>query len=189
MKDKKIGLCITGSFCTFSNILPVLEEMCRENCVTVIMSQTAYSTDTRFWNIEEYKSKLRDITKNNIIHTITDAEPIGPKKLFDIILIAPCTGNTLAKLNWGITDTAVTMAAKAHIRNESPLVLAVSTNDALGTAAQNIGMMLNKKHIYFVPFSQDDCQKKPRSMIADLSLCMESLEAALDGKQLQPVVK
>lgn len=188
MKNKKIGLCITGSFCTFSALLPVVEELCRDNSVTVIMSETAYSTDTRFWKIEEYRDRLRQITGNDIIHTIADAEPIGPKKMFDVMLIAPCTGNTLAKLNWGITDTAVTMAAKAHIRNGRPLVIAISTNDALGAAGQNVGMMLNKRNLFFVPFSQDDSIKKPRSMVADLSLCRSAAEAALEGVQLQPIL-
>ena len=188
LKDKKIGLCITGSFCTFSALLPVLDELCRHNDLTAIMSDTAYSTDTRFWNIEEYRRIVEEKTGRGIMHTIAEAERIGPGKLFDIMLIAPCTGNTLAKLNWGITDTPVTMAAKAHIRNGRPLVIALSTNDALGAAGQNIGMMLNKRNIYFVPFGQDDCEKKPRSMVADLSRCGAALEAAFEGRQLQPII-
>ena len=189
LQNKKLGLVITGSFCTFSAVLPVLEDLCRENEVTVVMSETAYSTDTRFWKIEDYKNRLREITGHGIIHTIRDAEPIGPGKVFDALLVAPCTGNTLAKLNWGITDTAAVMAAKAHLRNGRPLILAVSTNDALGAAGQNIGMLLNKRNIYFVPFRQDDSGKKPRSMVADLSLCAQAVEAALEGRQLQPLIQ
>ena len=117
LQNKKLGLVITGSFCTFSAVLPVLEDLCRENEVTVVMSETAYSTDTRFWKIEDYKNRLREITGHGIIHTVRDAEPIGPRQMFDALLVAPCTGNTLAKLNWGITDTAAVMAAKAHLRN------------------------------------------------------------------------
>lgn len=188
LKEKKIGLCITGSFCTFSELLPYVSDLCIDNDVTIIMSQNAFTTDTRFWDIEEYKRKLIDITKNPIIHTIVDAEPIGPKKMFDIMLIAPCTGNTLAKLNYGITDTAVTMAAKAHIRNGRPLAIAISTNDALGAAGQNIGAMLNKRNVYFVPMRMDDYDKKPRSMVADLSLIRATLDAALEDRQLQPIM-
>lgn len=188
MKDTRIGVCVTGSFCTFSQLLPVLERLSKDNEVTAILSPAAYNTDTRFYRAEDFKREVARLTGREIMSTIVEAEQIGPKKMFDIVLVAPCTGNTLAKLNNGVTDTAVLMAAKAHIRNNRPLVLAVSTNDALGAAAVNIGGLLNKKNIYFVPFSQDDYVKKPRSMVARFGLCEQAMEYALKGEQIQPVI-
>lgn len=188
MKDLSIGVGITGSFCTFAQLLPVLERLSRDNTVTAVMSPMVYQTDTRFYKAVDFRNDVEQICKTTIMSTIVQAEEVGPKKLFDIMLIAPCTGNTLAKLNYGITDTAVLMAAKAHLRNGRPLVLAVSTNDALGAAALNIGALLNKRNIYFVPFSQDDHVRKPRSMVARFGLCEKAMEAALLGEQLQPVI-
>ena len=152
------------------------------------MSENSYSLDTRFGDAAHWREQFREITGNTIIHTIPQAEPIGPKKLLDALIIAPCTGNTLAKLSNGITDTCVTLAAKAHLRNQRPLLIAPSTNDALSNAGKNIGSLLNYKNVYFVPFGQDNCKGKPTSMVADFSLIPDSLESALRGEQIQPVV-
>ena len=151
-----IGYCLTGSFCTFDKSISVLEELVKAgNNVVVIMSENAFSTDTRFGDAKDIQNKIIQITGNSIIHTINQAEPIGPKKMFDVLAVVPCTGNTLAKLASGITDTSVTMAVKSHLRNNRPVVIGVSTNDALGAAAKNIGMLLNYKNYYFVPFGMD----------------------------------
>ena len=185
----KIGYCLTGSFCTFAKSLEALEALVRAgHTITPIMSQTAYTTDTRFGDAVDIQNRLIAITGNSIIHTIAQAEPVGPKKMFDVLAIVPCTGNTLAKLAAGITDTAVTMAAKSHLRNERPLVLAVSTNDGLGIAAQNIGRLMAWRSVYFVPFRQDDPVKKPRSLVADFAQILPAAEAALAGRQLQPMI-
>lgn len=152
------------------------------------MSENAYSLDTRFGDAVYWQRRLKEITDNQIIHTIPQAEPIGPKKLLDALIIAPCTGNTLAKLSTGVTDTAVTLAAKAHLRNGRPLIIAPSTNDALANAAKNIGALLNYKNLYFVPFGEDNYEGKPTSMVADFSQIQETLEMALKGKQLQPII-
>ena len=151
------------------------------------MSENAYSTDTRFGTAEYFKKEIEDICGKKTVHTINAAEPVGPKKMFDVLLVEPCTGNTLAKLANGITDTAVTMACKSHLRNGRPLVLAVSTNDALGNSARNIGALLNYKNIYFVPMRQDDPNGKPNSLVADFSKIKIAAEAALNNKQLQPL--
>lgn len=188
MTDINIGFGICGSFCTFSQIIPVIEGLAKSNNVFPIMSEAAYETDTRFYAAEDFHVDVTRASGNQIIHTIVDAEPIGPRKMFDAMVIAPCTGNTLAKLALGITDTAVLMAAKAHLRNNRPLVLAISTNDALSGSAQNIGTLLNRKNVYFVPFSQDDFEKKPRSMVARMGLIDKSIELALGGEQIQPIL-
>ena len=146
------------------------------------------STDTRFGKADEINKRIEDICRKNIIHTITDAEPIGPKRMFDILIVEPCTGNTLAKLACGITDTAVTMACKSHIRNARPVLLAVSTNDALGNSAKNIGHLLNFKNFYFLPMRQDNSTAKPRSVVADFSLTQKAIESALKGEQIQPII-
>lgn len=184
----KVGFAMCGSFCTFSNVFPVMELLSRDYPVTPIFSEAAYSTDTRFGNAAEHIELAEEICGMPPIHTIVQAEPIGPKKLFDILVIAPCTGNTLAKLAHGIADGPVTMAAKSHLRNGRPVLIAVSTNDALGAAAENIGKLMARKHYYFVPFRQDDPQKKPRSMVAEFSAIPQALEAALEGRQFQPVI-
>lgn len=188
MQDKKIGVCITGSFCTFSQILPVMERLARDNQVTAILSSAAATTDTRFYKAEDFRREVQRITGRPPMTTIAEAEHIGPQKLFDVLLVAPCTGNTLAKLHHGITDTSVLMAIKAQVRNDRPVVIALSTNDALGTAAINIGGLLNRRNLYFVPFSQDDHEKKPRSMAARFGLCEATMEAALEGRQAQPMI-
>lgn len=189
LKDKKIGFAMCGSFCTFSRAINALRDLSELGAdITPIMSETSYSTDTRFGTAAHFRGQLSEITGKDIISNIHDAEPIGPKKLFDALVILPCTGNTLAKLANGIADTSVTLAAKAHLRNGRPIIIAVSTNDGLGAAAQNIGRLLSRKLIYFVPFGQDDYIHKPDSLVADFKLLPETISAALDGRQLQPVI-
>lgn len=187
--NKVVGFALCGSFCTFSRVIEQIVNLKKLNYdVIPIMSQTAYGTDTRFGKAADFISEIEDICKNKIIHTISSAEPIGPERMLDVLVIAPCTGNTLAKLAVGITDTAVTMAAKSHLRNRKPVVIAASTNDGLSGAAKNIGQLLNYKNIYFVPMGQDDCNKKPNSIIANFEKIPEAVEAALKGKQLQPIL-
>lgn len=182
----KIGYCLTGSFCTFSKSLDALKAIVAQgHQVTPIMSENSYQTDTRFGTADYFKNELFSITGNDIIHTIAQAEPIGPKKMFDVLAIVPCTGNTLAKLANGITDTAVTMAAKSHLRNARPVVIGVSTNDALGGAAKNIGQLMNYKGYYFLPFSMDDCVNKPKSMVCDFTKALQTIELAASGKEIQ----
>ena len=183
------GFAVCGSFCTLSKATEQMAALKKLNYnVMPIMSEIVWSTDTRFGKAEEWIRKIEEICENRIIHTIWDAEPIGPKKLLDILVIAPCTGNTLGKLVGGITDTAVTMAAKSHLRNGRPLLINVSTNDGLGNTAKNIGQLMNHKNIYFVPLRQDDSEKKPRSVVADFTKIPESVEAALNGVQIQPMI-
>jgi len=181
----KIGYCLTGSFCTFAKSMDALKEIVKAGHeVTPIMSENAYSTDTRFGDAIDIQNELINITGNSIIHTIKQAEPIGPKKMFDVLCVAPCTGNTLAKLANGITDTSVTMAVKSHIRNARPVVIGVSTNDALGAAAKNIGMLRNYKNYYFAPLGMDDCINKPNSMVCDFTKLLQSIELAAEGKEM-----
>lgn len=184
-----VGFAMCGSFCTFKKAVEQLKVLKDEEYnVIPIMSETAYITDTRFGTAESFNREISEITHNKIIHTIKGAEPIGPKKLLDILIVSPCTGNTLAKLANGITDTPVTLAVKAHLRNQRPVVIAVSTNDALGTSAKNIGTLLNAKHIFFVPMRQDDYINKPNSIVADFKKIPETVKLALDGKQIQPII-
>ena len=183
-----IGFAMSGSFCTFSQMFPVMEALREKYDILPIFSEHVYTLDTRFGTAEEHIQRAEAICGVPVIHTIAQAEPIGPKKLLDALVIAPCTGNTLAKLSCGIADTAVTMAAKSHLRNGRPVILAVSTNDALAAAAENIGRLLARKHYYFVPFRQDDAEKKPTSMVADFSQIPRTLELALQGRQVQPVM-
>ncbi len=188
MNQNRAGFALCGSFCTLAQ---AVEEMARLKAegweLFPIMSPIAFRTDTRFGTAEAFREKIQNICGRDIIHEIKDAEPIGPQKLLDILVIAPCTGNTMGKLACGITDTSVTMAAKAHLRNGRPLVIAPATNDALSASAKNIGALLNSKNIYFVPLRQDDAHKKPTSMIADFSKIGPAMEAALRGEQLQPL--
>lgn len=180
-----IGYCLTGSFCTFNKAFDVLKELVKyEYNVTPIMSENAYSLDTRFGNAIDMQNKLIEITGNSIIHTIKQAEPIGPKSMFDVLVVAPCTGNTLAKLANGIIDTTVTMAVKSHLRNNKPVVIGVSTNDALGAAAKNIGALMNYKNYYFVPFGMDDYIKKPKSMVCDFSKIKDTIDNAYIGLEI-----
>lgn len=189
MKNKTIGFGMTGSFCTFDRTLNALAALAETGAnVIPIMSETAYSTDTRFGKCEKFRKRLTDITGKEIIKTVAEAEPIGPRGMLDLLIVAPCTGNTLAKIAAGIADTSVTMAVKAHLRNQRPVLIAVSTNDGLSSAAKNIGMLLNYKNVYIVPFGQDDCAKKPNSLISDTEQIPKAALAALEGKQLQPVL-
>ena len=185
----RVGFAFTGSFCTFSAVMAALEEVkARFGDVTPIVSEAAGSLDTRFGNAHDWRREMERICDKRVIDSLQTAEPIGPKKLLDALVICPCTGNTLGKLANGVTDSTVTLAAKAHLRNGRPLILAVSTNDALAGAAKNIGTLLDKKHVYFVPFRQDDPAGKPTSLVADFSLVADTITAAMEGKQLQPVV-
>lgn len=184
-----VGFAVTGSFCTMTKAIAQVKVLTEAGAnVFPIMSEISASTDTRFGSADYFKTTLKELTGNDIICTIKDAEPIGPKKLFDALVIAPCTGNTLSKLASGITDSCVTMASKAHLRNARPLIIAISTNDALGASYRNIGQLQNVKNIFFVPYGQDDPTKKQTSMVADFSMIKPALEAALSGVQLQPVI-
>ena len=183
-----IGFALCGSFCTFSKVFPVMEALAKEHTVIPIFSTASRSTDTRFGSAEEHFARARAICGRKPLCTIAEAEPIGPKKLLDALGIAPCTGNTLAKLAHSIADGPVTMAAKSHLRNGRPILIAVSTNDALKGAAENIGKLLARKHYYFVPFGQDDPEKKPTSMVAHFDLIPQALNAAMTGQQLQPML-
>lgn len=185
----RVGFAFTGSFCTFSDVMTALEAVkARFGDVTPIVSEAAGSLDTRFGTAHDWLREMERICDKRVIDSLPKAEPIGPKKLLDALVICPCTGNTLAKLANGITDSTVTLAAKAHLRNGRPLILAVSTNDALAGAAKNIGALLDKKHVYFVPFRQDDPVGKPTSLVADFSLVPDTVSAALEGRQIQPLV-
>ena len=183
-----IGFAMCGSFCTFDAVFPVMAELAKAHTVIPIFSQVAATTDSRFGKAISHLERATSLCGRMPICSIAEAEPIGPKKLLDVLVIAPCTGNTLAKLAHSIADTPVTMAAKSHLRNGRPILLAVSTNDALAGAAENIGRLLGRKHYYFVPFGQDDPVKKPTSLIADFRQIPDALEAALGGRQLQPVL-
>lgn len=177
-----------GSFCTFSKALPQIENLISDGYnIIPVMSDNAYSTDTRFGLAQGFIDRIEKLTDREIIHTIKAAEPIGPKKMCDLLVVAPCTGNTLAKLANGITDTSVTMAVKSHLRIGRPVLLGAATNDGLGAAAQNIGRLLNTKNYYFVPMSQDDYESKPNSLVAHFELIPECVEQALSGTQPQPV--
>ena len=184
----KIGFALCGSFCTFSRVFPVMEELAKHHSVTPIFSQAAATLDSRFGTAADFLSRAEAICGTAPLLTIPAVEPVGPKKLFDVLVIAPCTGNSLAKLAHSIADGPVTMAAKSHLRNGRPILLAVSTNDALAGAAENIGRLLGKKHYYFVPFGQDDPAKKPTSMVAHFEMIPAAMEAALEGRQIQPIL-
>ncbi len=189
MDTIKAGFAICGSFCTFSKATESIENLINKGVEIIpIMSYNAYSTDTRFGKAKEHIEKIESLCSRKIIRTLTGAEPIGPKKIIDALIIEPCTGNTLAKLASGIADTPVTLSAKSILRNSKPVIIAVSTNDALGNAAKNIGALQNAKNIYFVPYGQDDPANKPNSLAADFSLTYNTLIEALNGRQIQPVI-
>jgi len=183
-----IGFALCGSFCTYSQIFPVMEELSKMHQIIPIFSFAAATIDSRFGTATDHLEQARTICGRSPLRTIEGAEPIGPKKILDALIIAPCTGNTLAKLAHSIADTPVTMAAKSHLRNGRPVIIAVSTNDALAGAAENIGKLLSRKHYYFVPFRQDDSSGKPTSMVADFTKIPQTLEFALEGRQLQPIL-
>ncbi len=185
----RVGLAMTGSFCTFARLIPVVEKMASQGFeITPILSFNAGTIDTRFGSADSWKEKLISITGRQPIGTIENAEPIGPKAMFDVLAVAPCTGNTIAKLAHGVTDTPVTMAVKSHLRGERPVVIGVSTNDGLSGSASNIGALLNRRNYYFVPFRQDAPHAKPRSLVAEMELLPASVAAAIDGRQLQPIL-
>ena len=184
----KIGFALCGSFCTFSQVFPVMEVLARQYQVIPIFSFASASIDSRFGAAADHLRHAEGICGCAPLQTIEAVEPIGPKKLLDALIIAPCTGNTLAKLAHSIADTPVTMAAKSHLRNGRPVIVAVSTNDALAGAAENIGKLLARKNYYFVPFGQDDAFKKPTSMVADFTKIPQTLEEALAGRQIQPIL-
>lgn len=183
-----IGFALCGSFCTYNRVFPVMEQLVKTYDIVPIFSQSAYTTDSRFGTAGEHIAKAETICGRPVLHTLAEVEPIGPKKLLDALVIAPCTGNTLAKLAHSIADGPVTMAAKSHLRNGRPVIVAISTNDALAGAAENIGKLLARKHYYFVPFGQDDAFAKPTSIVADFSKIPQTVELALEGKQIQPLL-
>ncbi|CFX75680.1 Dipicolinic acid synthetase, subunit B [Syntrophomonas zehnderi OL-4] len=189
LKDIKIGVVLTGSHCTICDTLPQIEKLIAEGAeVFSIISFSVNKVDNRFYKVDDLKTKLRQITNKPIINSIVGAEPIGPEKMLDIIVVAPATGNTIAKLANGIVDTPALMAIKAHLRNQRPVVIAISTNDALGINAKNIGLLLNMKNIYFVPFRQDDPHNKANSVVANLEQIADTIIFALQGKQVQPLL-
>ncbi len=183
-----IGFALCGSFCTYSKIFPIMEVLSKDHTVIPIFSENSYTTDSRFGTAEEHILRAERICCRPVMHTVAEVEPIGPKQLLDILVIAPCTGNTLAKLAHSIADTPVTMAAKSHLRNGRPVLVGVSTNDGLAGAAENIGKLLARKNYFFVPFTQDDPNGKPTSLVADFSRIPQAIDAALEGAQLQPVL-
>ena len=186
----RIGYALCGSFCTLKKMIDQMETLARAGYdIVPIMSANTYSTDTRFGTAESFRERVENICGRPVLHTLAEVEPFGPKKLLDLLVVAPCTGNTLGKLAGGIADSVVTFACKAHLRNARPVILAVSTNDALAASAENIGKLLGRKHFYFVPFGQDAPEEKPCSMVAVFSLLPETVEAALEGRQLQPVLR
>ena len=190
LKGKKIGVALTGSFCTYEKTFVQLRKLKEEGAeIATIFSNVSQTIDSRFGSPQDFMKEAEEITGSRPLLTISQAEPIGPKSLLDLLIILPCTGNTAAKLANGITDSPVLMAAKAHLRNEKPLLISISTNDALGMNMKNIGILLNVKHIFFVPFGQDDPEKKPNSMIAKTEMLIPAAEAALEERQYQPVIQ
>lgn len=189
VKGKKIGFVLTGSFCTFSKVIPKIKELKELGAdILPIMSDNSYRLDTKFGNAKDIIKQIEEITGKEIIHTIQDAEPIGPKHLTDIMIVAPASGNTMAKLAVDIIDNPATMAVKSHLRNNLPVVIAPSTNNGLGAAAVNIGTLLNRKNYYFVPFKQDNPITKPRSVVFDSEYIVRTIEHALDGEQIEPIL-
>lgn len=189
MEGITLGYAFCGSFCTISKSLEALRQLAKNNIKIIpIMSEIVYKTDTRFGKADDIKRQVEEICGNKIIHTIDGAEPIGPKNLLDIIVVSPATGNTLAKCALGVTDTSVTMAVKAHLRNNKPVVFAIATNDALGASAKNIGLLHNTKNVYFVPYNQDDPTDKNNSLVCDFGLVEATVKDALKGKQIEPVI-
>ena len=190
LKGRKIGVALTGSFCTYQKVFEQIKKLQEAQAeIVTIFSDASQKINSRFGEAEDFMKEAERITGTKPLLTIDEAEPIGPKSLLDLLIILPCTGNTIAKLANGITDSPVLMAAKAHLRNDKPLLISISTNDALGMNMKNIGLLLNAKNIYFVPFGQDNPEKKPNSMIAKTDLVIPAAEAALEGRQYQPVIQ
>lgn len=183
-----VGFALCGSFCTYSKVFPVMERLSQTHTVIPIFSETSYQTDSRFGTAQAHIETVRDICGREPLHTIAEVEPFGPKKLLDILIVAPCTGNTLGKLSNAIADGPVTMAVKSHLRNCRPVLVAVSTNDGLAGAAENIGRLLARKHFYFVPFGQDNAWGKPASLVADFERIPQAMELAIEGVQIQPIL-
>ena len=189
LKEVRVGVVMTGSHCTIGEVLPQISRLQQEGAkIFPILSYTVDEVDNRFYQVKNLKSFLQSVTDQPIINTIPGAEPIGPKKMLDIVIVMPATGNTIAKMANGITDTPALMAVKAHLRNQRPVVIAIATNDALGVNARNLGALLNMKHIFFVPFAQDDPQGKSTSLVARMELVVETAICALQGKQIQPLL-
>lgn len=189
-QNKTSGFAICGSFCTFSAVIPQIQRMVDAGFnVIPIMSENAYTTDTRFGKASDFVEQIEKITGGKVLHTIKQVEPIGPQKLLDVLIVAPCTGNTLGKLACGITDTSVTMSVKSQLRNRRPVVIGLSTNDGLSTSGKNIGTLLNIKNIFFVPYKQDDPGNKPTSLVANMDKILHTTTLALEGKQLQPILE
>lgn len=190
MERLTLGYGMCGSFCTLRQSVEALKNLAKNDIKIIpIMSEIVYNTDTRFGKAQDFINEIEEICGAKIIHTISGAEPIGPKGLLDVLVVAPCTGNTLAKTALGITDTSVTMAIKAHLRGAKPVVLGISTNDALGGSAKNIGLLQNTKNIYFVPYAQDNAEKKPNSLVCDFGKIEDTVLSALNSKQIQPIFK
>lgn len=188
-ENLNIGLGITGSFCNFKYIKEVIYSLQDEGAnVIPIVSENVKSLDTRFYKSKDFLEMLKSTTKNKVISSIVEAEPIGPKNILDILIICPCTGNTLAKIANGITDSTILMAIKSHIRKNKPVVIGISTNDGLGAAFENIGKVINTKNFYFVPFSQDDPINKPKSLVLDYSYILDTIKEALKSRQIQPIL-
>ncbi len=188
-KPVRVGFCLTGSFCTFKTAIAAMERLKDSGYdIIPIMSHNAAFTDTRFGKAADHRERIKNICGRDIILTVTDAEPIGPRDMTDIMVVAPCTGNTLAKLAYSMTDGAAAMSVKSHLRGGKPVVIAVATNDALAGSFKNIGTLMNYRHYYFVPFAQDDCVRKPNSLVADLSRLEDTITAALCEKQIQPLL-
>ena len=184
-----VGFAMCGSFCTFRCVLGAVAALREEAALLPILSGATANCDTRFGKAADFRAELEDLCGHRALTTLQEVEPLGPKKLLDALIIAPCTGNTLGKLAGGIADSAVTFAAKAHLRNGRPVILAISTNDGLAASAENIGRLLNRRHYYFVPFGQDAPEAKPTSLVADFAQLPETLRLALKGEQLQPMLK
>ena len=189
MDQQTIGFALCGSFCTFRKTIDALRPLAEQYHIIPILSEAAYETDSRFGPAADFRREIEDICQERIRHTLPDVEPFGPRATLDLLVVAPCTGNTLGKLANGIADSPVTFACKAHLRNARPVLLAVSTNDGLSASAENLGKLLNRKHYYFVPFGQDAPQKKPYSLVAHLEKLPEAVAAALEHRQLQPLLQ
>ena len=189
LEEKRIGFVMTGSFCTFRKTIDELKKIAKLGAKVVpIMSENSYTMDTKFGKARDFINEIEDITGTKILHTIQEVEPLGPKDMLDILVVAPATGNTMAKLANDIIDNSATMAVKSHLRKEKPVVIAISTNNGLSGAGENIGKLLNRKHYYFVPFRQDNPITKPRSVVFDPSYLIKTIEYALDGEQIQPIL-
>ncbi len=189
MKNKRLGFAVTGSFCTLKKTLDIMRKVKAEGYdIFPIVSEIVYSTDTRFGESSYFINEIENICGRKVIKSVKESEPIGPKGLLDVLVVLPCTGNTLAKTANGITDSSVTMAIKAHLRNDRPVLIGVSTNDGLGNSAKNIGKLMNMKNIFLIPFRQDDYENKPNSLVADFDLIIPALECAIEKKQIQPLL-